>query len=154
MDFNQNQQPYQTPNPNQHPDQNGNYYPNHSNSYYNGPVTKPANSLAIAAMSLGILALILAFTCTVYPTLVFGGLAIILALLSKGTDAKMHANAKTGVITASVGICFNFVIVASALVLLFSPYANPEYRKEFDRMYEKIYGESFEDSLHNAAEGM
>lgn len=154
MDFNQNQQPDQAPYPNQHPYQNGNYYSNHSDSYYNGPLTKPANSLAIAAMSLGILALILAFTCTIYPTLVFGGLAIILALLSKGTDPKMHVNAKTGVITAAVGISFNFVIVASALVLIFSPHANPEYRKEFDKMYEQIYGESFEETLQDAAEGM
>ncbi len=154
MDFNQNQQPDQAPYPNQHPYQNGNPYSNRSNSYYNGPVTKPANSLAVAAMTLGILALILAFTCTVYPTLVFGGLAIIFALLSKGTDPKMHANAKTGVITAVVGISFNFVIIASVFMLLFSPYANPEYRKEFDKMYEQIYGESFEDSLQEAAEGM
>lgn len=154
MDINQNQSPNQHPYPNQTPNQNGNSYSNYNNYSYKGSVIKPANSLAVAAMSLGILALIFTFTFTVYPTLVFGGLAIILALLSKGTDPKMHSNAKTGVIIATVGISFDIVIVTAVLLLIFSPYADPEYRKEFDTMYEQIYGESFEDALQDARNGI
>ncbi len=153
MDFNQNQQQEQSPYKDQYSNQND-AYSNHRNTNYKVPITKPANSLAVAAMSLSIIALILAFTCTIYPTLVLGGLAIILALLSKGYDTKMHAYSLTGIIIASASIFLNIVIIASVLVLLFSPYANPEYRKEFDSLYEKIYGESFDDSLQNITEGL
>lgn len=139
MDFNQNntqnQPPYGTPNP-------------YGNPYRAPvPVIDRANSMAMAAMTLGILSLILAFTCTLYPTMLCGGLAIILALLSKGTDARMHSNAKTGIIMAIIGLVFNVMILFASLMLIFSPMAVPEYREEFNHMYEQIYGESFDDTL-------
>lgn len=145
MDYNQNSASNQSPYQNE--------YTQHNN-YYRQPITPPANSLAVAAMSLGIISLLLAFTCTIYPTLVFGGLAIILALLSKGCDSKMHVNAKTAVITATVGLAFDVIVVIGSFLLIFSPIAVPEYRADFDKMYEQIYGQSFEDMLQDATEGM
>jgi len=139
MDFNQNnmqnQTPYGAPNP------YGNQYS------YVPPQIKRANSMAVAAMSMGIVSLILAFTCTLYPTLVFGGVAIILALLSKGNEPKMHSNAKTGIIMATIGLVFNIVIVFASIMLIFSPMAVPEYKEEFNHMYEQLYGESFDDTM-------
>ncbi|MDD2972674.1 MAG: hypothetical protein PHE02_11150 [Lachnospiraceae bacterium] len=140
MDYNQNgsqnQYPYGMPNP------YGNQY-----DHASIPPVKRANSMAVASMSMGIISLVLAFTCTLYPTLICGGVAIIFALLSKGTDAKMHSNAKTGLITAIIGLLFDIAVIGISMMLIFSPLAVPEYKNEFNRMYEQIYGESFDDTM-------
>ena len=136
---------------NQPPFGNENPYGNQNTTRM--PVVNRANSMASAAMSLGIVALILSFTCTLYPTLVFGGVAVILALLSKGADAHMHANARTGIITATVGLVFNLIIVITSFVLIFSPVADPKYKEEFNKMYEQFYGQSFDDTMNEISSG-
>lgn len=139
MDFNQNptenQTPYGTPKPYGYPYRTP------------APTVKKANSMAVAAMTLGILSPIFAFTCTIYPALICGGISIILALLSKGAEPKMHGNAKTGVIMAITGLVLNVVIVSATLMLIFSPASSPEYREEFNKTYEQLYGRSFDDTI-------
>lgn len=126
-------------------------YPNNNSGvppYYAPPTRHPGSAFATASMVLGILAILSAFTGTVFPPLVFGGLAIILSLLSKGNDRAMLPNAKVGVLTAILGLVVNILIVASSFLLLFS---NPDMQKDFhdqlNQYYEYFYGESFDDAL-------
>lgn len=115
--------------------------------YYAPPTRHPGSGFATASMVLGILAILSAFTGTVFPPLICGGLSVILALLSKGNDRAMLPNAKVGVLTAVLGLVVNVLIVASAFLLLFT---NPDMQKEFhDQLnyyYEYFYGESFDDA--------
>lgn len=110
----------------------------------------PVNSFARAAMVLGIVSLALAFTFTVYPTLILGALSIILALLSRGSEKKMVKSAKTGVIIGTIALCANLVLVSSSLYMVFS---NDTYRQQFNEIYESMYGKSFEDTLKEIQNG-
>ena len=166
----QNSNPYRnnTPYGNQYPNRNGyqggynpnannynlnrynqnngynNNYPYYNRNTYQLPVTEPGSSLAKAAMICGILSIIFCITFTVYPAFVLGSIAITLALLSKGRRNKLFPQARTGVICAVIGLVFNAIILTSSITYVLT---NPEGRAEFNRQWEKIYGESFDDMM-------
>ena len=108
------------------------------------------NSFARTAKILGIIALISVFTFTVYPAMILGALAIILAILSKGIEKGMHDNAKLGVITGIIALVMNVVIIGSSFYMIFT---QPELRQQFNEMYESIYGESFNDTIDGIKNG-
>lgn len=133
-------------NPNRYNPNNGynNQYPYYSRNAYQIPAAEPGSSLAKAAMICGILSIIFCFTFTVYPAFVLGSVSVILALLSKGRRNKLFSQAKTGIICAVIGLVMNAVILTSSITYVFT---NPEGREEFNRQWERIYGESFDDMM-------
>jgi hypothetical protein len=58
--------------------------------------------MSVAAMIMGILGLVM--SCCVYPAIVFGSLAIIFALLSRGGEMHTNGYAKAGLILGIIGI--------------------------------------------------
>lgn len=62
---------------------------------------KKKNNMALASMILGIISIVT--VCCCYGGIIFGSLAILLALLSK-TEDEMESNAKTGLITGCIGL--------------------------------------------------
>ena len=115
--------------------------------YYAPPTRHPGSAFATASLVLGIIAILSAFTGTVFPPLVCGGLSIILALLSKGNDRAMLPNAKVGVLTGILGLILNVLVVASAFLLLFTePGLKEDFHRQLNQYYEYFYGESFDDA--------
>ena len=168
-----NHNPYQNQgqNPNQnngygYPNNNGynNNYNNSYNNYNNGynnntpyynrnvyqmPQPEPGHSLFTAAFILGIVALVFCFTFTVYPAYIFGSIAIVLALLSKGRNAKMHSKASVGVICAIAALVLNTCIVTYSVTTIFT---NPEVYEEFNETCEEMYGMSFDEMIDEIME--
>lgn len=103
----------------------------------------PGLSMATAAMFLGLAAMVT--TMTVFLPLLLGGLAIILALLSKGYGKKMIIQAKVGMICGIFGLVVVGVIIFSVLATMIS---NPDLLiqigQQYDAIYENLYGQSFE----------
>lgn len=124
--------------------------PNPNNTPLPRPVRTPANGFAKGAMIVGIIGLVSVFTFTVYPAMVLGSISIILAILSKGRDKKMHENARTGIVTGIVALCLNLCLIAGSCYVVFTI---PEYREQFNEMYESMYGESFDDTLKSIQNG-
>ncbi len=127
--------------------------PNNQNgpqANYTPPVRHPGSGFAFAALILGLLSILTAFLGTVYPPFLFGGLAIILAILSKGMDRKLLTNAKAGLITGIVGLVVNVVVMTASLILFFT---NPQMQEavfaQIDQTYEMLYGESFEEAFES-----
>ena len=115
--------------------------------YYAPPTRHPGSAFATASLVLGIISILSAFTGTVFPPLVCGGLSIILALLSKGNDRAMLPNAKVGVLTGILGLIINVLVVASAFLLLFTePGLKEDFHRQLNQYYEYFYGESFDDA--------
>ena len=126
-----------------------NQYPYYGRNAYQIPAAEPGSNLAKAAMICGILSIIFCFTFTVYPAFVLGSVAVILALLPKGRRNKLFSQARTGIICAAIGLIINAIILASSLVYVFT---NPEGREEFNRQWERIYGEPFDDMMEDRME--
>lgn len=102
----------------------------------------PGLPMATAAMFLGLAAMITTMTVFLPPLL--GGLAIVMALLSKGYDKKMMLQAKIGMICGIFALVVVAVIIFSVLATMIS---NPdlliELGRQYDAMYESIYGQPF-----------
>lgn len=104
---------------------------------------EPANGLARASMVLGIISVISFFTFTIYPAIIMGSLAIILALLSRGASLKMHSKAKNGILTASIAIGCDIALIGACFFLIFG---SPDF-------FESIYGMSFQEMMEGMENG-
>ena len=116
----------------------------------NRPKEDPPNSFATASMVLGIIAIVLVFTCTIYPPLILGALAIILALLSRGGELKFHSSAKTGIRNSIIAFVIDIALVAASCWLVF---CNTNFMEDFDNTWEKIYGMPYEEMMEGIQNG-
>lgn len=106
----------------------------------------PINVFAMFARSLGIFSIFCAFFSIFFGAFICGGMAIILAFLSKGYDTKMVRNAKIGLVTGMIGI----VIQLSTLTVgVYNIINIPEYRESFNSIYEQIYGTPVDESIND-----
>lgn len=138
-------------------DYNNNYTPyegqSQTNQYTQGPVLRnPGQSMATASMVLGIVSLFTLFT--VYIPLVCGGLAVILAILSKGYGKKMLLTARVGIGTAVGGVVLISSIVFSLVGVLLSSSGDElvNFGKAMDKQFEQQTGRELEDILGQSYE--
>lgn len=155
MDFNNN---------NHNSNQNGPPYGNNGNPNQNQnpygyryvpPVRKPGSGLANAAIVLGIISILTAIMMTIYFPFIFGSLAILFAILSKGRESKMVKQAKTGLICGIAGLLINIVIFGGSIVYIISnPNVLVESAQMYDQMCERIYGVPSEEILGDSMENI
>lgn len=124
------------------PYQNQNPYVN--NNYSSPRPRANGEGLAMAALVLGVLSIVTAFTLTIYPSLVLGSISIVLALLSKGRAPKLASKAKISVICATAGILFTGALFVSTL---FAVSRNPSLLQEALDNFEAQYGVSYEELM-------
>lgn len=111
---------------------------------------QPYNAFASAAMVLGVIALVSVFTFTIVPAIIFGSLALILALLSRGGELTFHPKAKTAAILAALAICANISMVAGVFGMIFGD--NP-YHDLINETYEEMYGMTYDEILEGIMDG-
>lgn len=149
------QNAYQGSNPQQgntpygSPNQNDNGYPYYNRGAYQLPPKEPGSGFAGAAMILGILSIVFCLTFTVYPAFILGSIAIVLALLSKGSRSTLLDKARTGIICGTIGLITNTILVTSVVVMLFT---NPELRDEVNKTFERQYGVTFDEMMDEILE--
>ncbi len=147
-----NRSPYNYNNGN--PYNNGNAY-NYNAYQHSYVITQKGDTLATASMVTGIIAvvsplLIIVFPFALYFPFIFGGISIILALLSKGAAAKMISKAKSGIICAAIGLVCNIALICTSFYLVFN---NAEFRQSFDDAFIEMYGMTFEEVMEEIMEG-
>lgn len=104
-----------------------------NNSY----IEKRSQSMAIASMALAIAGLVMG--CCIYPAIIFGSLAIILALLSRGGEMTTNGYAKTGLILGTIAIVFGVLFFIYGLVTLFVQFGGIEgYMDYVEDLMEKM----------------
>ena len=107
---------------------------------HNGPI----NVFAMFARSLGVFSLFCAFFSIFFGAFICGGMAIILAFLSKGYNTKLERNAKIGIIAGVAGIIFQ---ISTLTVSVYNIINVPEYREQFNSLYEQMYGVPVDESI-------
>ncbi|MDE7283761.1 MAG: DUF4190 domain-containing protein [Lachnospiraceae bacterium] len=128
---------------------NNGYNPNYGRYAYPVNVSEPGSKLATAAMVLGIISIISCFTFTIYPAFITGGIAIVLALLSKGRRPKLLNNARIGIICAVIGLVSNTMLITGVTVLYFT---NDDFRARVNQNYEEQYGQTIDEMLKEILE--
>lgn len=104
--------------------------------------TPTINTFSKASLVLGIITIVTVFMGVIYIPFITGGIAIILALLSRGRRRSFSTPALIGVITSCVGLVLNVALVVTSLVL----YSNvPEVRNQVNSYLEQMTGIEIED---------
>ena len=101
-------------------------------------------SLAGTAMILGFASIPLVFFLNL--GIIVGGIAIVLAILSKGICDRFLPQAKRAIIFGSIGVVLGYGMVAFSL---HSVLTDPTYMDAMNQITEQMYGESFEDLLRD-----
>ena len=108
---------------------------------YNAPNTsyidKRSQSMAIASLALAIAGMVLG--CCVYSAIIFGSLAIILALLSRGGEMTTNSYAKAGLILGIIAIVFGILFLVYSLSVVMIQFGGFEgYMNYIEDLMEEI----------------
>ena len=130
--------------------ENNNTNPDNTGSF-NNRQNSSINVFALFARSLGIFAIFCAIFGIFIGSFICGGVAIILAILSKGYESRMGKNAIIGLACG----CIAIVIQISTFVFgVYNIINVPEYRELFNSMYEQMYGEPVDESITDMLDGL
>lgn len=88
-----------------------------------------SNGLAVAALICSILSIV--SVCCLYGAFVFGGLAIIFALLSRGSRKKAAGPARTALLLGTAGVLISVVITIGSFISVSRQYGG------FDKFLER-----------------
>lgn len=116
-------------------------YNNQNPVFHNAGAT-----MAAASLFLGLGAI---FTLlTVFLPLIFGGLAILFALLSKGYGKKMPSQARIGFGCGIASLCMVVCLFVSTFMsMVRNPDQLIQIGQQYDAICETMYGQSSEDLL-------
>ncbi|MEG0962658.1 MAG: DUF4190 domain-containing protein [Lachnospiraceae bacterium] len=104
-------------------------------------IDKHSAGLATASLVMGILSLVLG--CCIYPAFVFGSLAIIFALLSRGGEMKISPNAKVGMILGIVALILASLLIILSFYTIFVEFGGfDNYMKAVEDMMQQMYPDS------------
>ena len=109
------------------------------------------NFFALFSRSLGIFSIFCAFFGIFFGTFICGGLAIILAVLSKGYETKMEKSARIGLIAGTISIVLQ---IAVFVINIYSILYIPEFREQFNAIYEEMSGEPIDESINELLKEM
>lgn len=104
------------------------------------------NGFEKASGILGIASIITAIMGLATVPMTLGGLAIILAVLSRG-KGQMGQRAVRGVTCGIIGMTINIALIGYVIMLFFT---NPMYRDLMNKQSEMMYGYSLEELLEES----
>ena len=112
----------------------------------------PAAQLARASFILSILSLASNFLIPVFLPLICASLAIILALLSRGSRRSLSSTAFHGVILSIVGIVISVVVFVYLIFSTIEILKTPELHEQLNQISEQINGVPFDEILREMEE--
>ena len=110
--------------------------------YQNMPARPVANSMTVLALILAIIAALTILT-GIFP-IFFGSLAILFAILAKGSNLKMDNSGKISTAIATLSIVLGLVITG---VTMYEITYDPEMKNVFNATFEQMYGVSFDEYM-------
>ena len=122
--------------------ENGDYYYNNYNYNRTHNELDQHVKLAGTALVLGLISIPLCFVLNL--GVIFGGIAIVLAFLSKGTMEKLLPQAKKAILYGTLGIVIGYGVFAYDVYKLFT---DQQYRAQLNAVSKQMNGVSFDDML-------
>lgn len=117
------------------------FYNNYNYNRAHNELDKHVN-LATLSLVLGLISI--PFCFFMYTGIILGGIAIVMAILSKGTAKKLLPQAKKGIFYGSIGVVLGYAVLISSIHNLVT---DPTYRQQLNQFSEQYYGESMDDML-------
>jgi hypothetical protein len=117
------------------------FYNNYNYNKAHNELDKHVN-LATLSLVLGLISI--PFCFFMYTGIILGGIAIVMAILSKGTAQRLLPQAKKGIFYGSIGVVLGYAVLISSIYNLVT---DPTYRQQLNQFSEQYYGESMDDML-------
>ena len=114
------------------------------------PVRDKGRTMAVAALVCGIIAMAAFFTFTVFPAAIFGTLAVLFALLSRGSKNRPERNAGIGMTLGIIALCLNLVTTGYAMYRFFT---DPVFYAQVNDSFRSLYGENIEEFIQDMQDG-
>lgn len=105
-------------------------------------------SFAVASLVFGILAL--AGFCTIILPLVFGGLSILFAILSRRKGQQISGASLTGILTSVSGIAISVMLIVMCIMMLPQLLADDAYMEQINATAEAMYGQTLDEMLEES----
>ena len=144
--------PHQNPywqNINGQNNQNNEGWENRQNTRNNDPNWHPEENLGRqlggTASMFGIFALLSGILIPIILPLPLAGIAIVLAIISRGRGSEYPRKARNGLIMGIVALIINLIVLIGVLFSAFRMMSDPEYMEQFNETFEENYGHSIED---------
>lgn len=120
---------------------------NYQSNDYRLPPHNPGQRMATVSMILGVVCIFTLFT--VYIPIVCGSIAVVLAILSKGSFKKMLTTAKVGIGTAVGAIALLFLMITSLSAMLLSTSGDAliKFGQQVDQQFKEQTGQDIEDFM-------
>lgn len=122
-------------------------------SQFTTPEREANHGMATLAFIFGACSIITNIFMPVILPCFLGGMAIILAVLSKGGERRLSRLARRGVICAVIGLVTTVYLTVQVLIpSAIAQLKDPNYRMFMNQISESLYGTSFDDMLHQIDE--
>lgn len=134
-----------------HADQPGNQNTFEQDPNWN-PEPEYGRQLGRTAALLGLLSIGSTFFLPIVLPVIFGSIAIVLAILSKGKQASFTRGAKHAFLLGISGLVINLALLAACVGTIYMIFHDPAVHAQANQIVESMYGYSFDD-LWNQATG-
>lgn len=126
------------------------------NSFENDPNWNPepeyGRQLGRTAALLGLFSIGSTFFLPIVLPVIFGSIAIVLAILSKGKQTSFTRGAKHAFLLGISGLVINLALLAACVGTIYLIFHDPSVHAQANQIVESMYGYSFDD-LWNQATG-
>ena len=107
----------------------------------------PIERMTRTSMSLAILAIFSTLTFPVVLPYIFGSVALILAIISKGSRDRFPRRGRRAAIVASAALVINTALIITTVLYFFRMLQDSELRAQFSQTLYQMYGITIEELL-------
>ena len=107
----------------------------------------PLEKLTRTSMSLAILAIFSTFTFPVIMPYIFGSVALVLAIISRGRRSTLPLRSRRAAIVASAALLINTGLIIATILYFIRMMHDPELQAQFGQLLYQTYGITLEELL-------
>lgn len=108
----------------------------------------PKERLSRTSMSLAVMSV---FTIFVFPVIlpyIFGSVALVMAILSKGGSERFPRRSRTAAVISGIALAVNTALIVLSILYFIQILHDPELQKQFGETLYRMYGITFEELMN------
>ncbi len=109
------------------------------------PQPEYGRQLGRTAALLGVFSIGSTVFLPIFLPIIFGSIAVVLAILSKGKQKAFPQGGRQALILGTIGLVINFLLLAACIVTFYLILHDPSVRAQANALMQQLYGYSFDD---------
>ncbi len=109
------------------------------------PQPEYGRQLGRTAALLGVFSIGSTIFLPIFLPIIFGSIAVVLAILSKGKQKTFPQGGRQALIFGIIGLVINFLLLTACIVTFYLILHDPSVRAQANALMQQLYGYSFDD---------